>query len=204
MLTPDEQAEFLAAIQSVRSVAVRQLAEKPYPANIMRIVPQIQRGVDDLFAPSNRTGKEIACRAGCSFCCHVRVEAQQPEIDYIAHQLRQLPVAEFSHIVEHMRFGLTEKQRLVAIDPLEKLPCVLLENQQCMIYENRPAVCRKGHSIDAQQCADGALTIPQHLDIILKAEALMQGASAAYADAGLPAETKEFTEALLVTLTTEI
>ncbi|MFZ6862407.1 YkgJ family cysteine cluster protein [Undibacterium sp. Ji67W] len=203
MLTPDEQAEFLAAIQSVRRVAFRQLAEKPYPANIMRIVPQIQHGVDDLFAPSNRAGKEIACRAGCSFCCHVRVEAQQPEIDYIAHQLRQLPVAEFAHIVEHMRIGLAEKQRLATTEPFQRPPCVLLENQQCMIYENRPAVCRKGHSIDAQQCADGASTIPQHLDIILKAEALMQGVSAAYADAGLPADTKEFTEALLVTLTIE-
>ncbi|MFZ6689973.1 YkgJ family cysteine cluster protein [Undibacterium sp. SXout11W] len=201
MLTPDEQDEFLAAIQSVRRVA-RQLAEKPYPANIMRIVPQIQHAVDDLFAQSNMTGKEIACRAGCSFCCHVRVEAQQPEIDYIAHQLTQLPVAELAHIVEHMRARLAEKQRLIAIDPLQKPPCVLLENQQCMIYENRPAVCRKGHSIDAQQCADGAATIPQHLDIILKAEALMQGVGAAYADVGLPADTKEFTAALFATLTT--
>ena len=201
MLTPDEQAEFLAAIQSVRRVATRQLVEQPYPENIIRIVPQIQRGVDDLYIHAKAAGKDIACRAGCSYCCHVRVEAKQPEIDYIAHQLKQLPDAEFTHLVEHMRTGLSEKQRLATTDPLQRPPCVLLENQQCMIYANRPAVCRKGHSIDAQRCADGAATIPQHLDIILKAEALIQGARAAYSDVGLPADTLEFSAALLATLT---
>jgi len=196
MLTPEEQIEFLAAIEKVKTVATRQLLERTYPDNVMRIIPQLHHNVDALFVQETTTGKEIACRAGCSYCCHVRVEAKPPEIDYIARQLKLLPDAELTHILAHMYEGFIEKGRLAVAEPQKRAACVLLENQQCMIYANRPAVCRKGHSTDAQRCAEGAQTIPQHLDIILKAEALIQGVGAAYADVQLSGESQEFTTAL--------
>ncbi|MFZ6693717.1 YkgJ family cysteine cluster protein [Undibacterium sp. SXout20W] len=208
MLTPDEQTAFLTAIDSVKAVSKRQLEERTYPDNVMRIIPQLHHKVDELFVQAQAEGRQIACRAGCSFCCHVRVEAKQAEIDYIAQKLHQLPETELTAILVHMEQGFAEKAAFSLSDPLKKLPCVLLKNQQCMIYENRPTVCRKGHSIDVQPCADGASEIPQHLDLILKAEAWIQGVGVACAemaaqhDSDQPFVSKEFTQALWATLHT--
>ncbi|MFZ6847845.1 YkgJ family cysteine cluster protein [Undibacterium sp. RuRC25W] len=206
MLTAEEQAEFFAAIDAVKITAQRQLAQRVFPTNVIHLFPQLYRHVDDLFVKMQARGKTIACRAGCSYCCHVKLEAKQAEVDYIARQLKQLPADEFAHIVAHMRQGFVEKQALAQSNLGQRGPCVLLENQQCMIYANRPGVCRKAHSIDAQRCADGDETIPQHLDLILKAEALIQGVGAAVEEVmpeGTAPESKEFTDALWVALAVE-
>lgn len=204
MLTVDEQAEFYAAIAAVKDAAQRQLAKRPFPDNVIHLYPQLHLNVDHLFTTGAAASKSIACSAGCSHCCHVKIEAKQPEVDYIARQLKQLSADELAHIVEHMRRGFEEKKAMAKVTPHRRGACVLLEDHRCMIYVNRPAVCRKGHSLDAQQCAAGATTIPQHLDLILKAEALIQGVGMAVAEVmpgGSSTASTEFADALWVALT---
>ncbi|MFZ6726844.1 YkgJ family cysteine cluster protein [Undibacterium sp. MH2W] len=203
MLTADEQAHFFAAIEAVKNAAQRQLATRPFPENVVHLYPQLHRQVDDLFVKASEAGRVTACHAGCSYCCHVRVEAKQTEVDYIAGQLKQLPRDALEHIIDHMRQGILRKQAIEEQAPGQRGACILLENQRCAIYAYRPAVCRKGHSLDAEQCATGAATIPQHLDLILKTEALIQGIGAAVAAAipdGAPSASTEFADALWMAL----
>ena len=108
--------------------------------------------VDGLLAqaPAGR----IACQPGCDHCCHQSVGVTPPEA-----------LAIFAHLVEtrspeqlealHQKVsaaakrtrGLTSRERLSP-----DLPCPLLEDRQCSIYEVRPLSCRGMNSLDASVC----------------------------------------------------
>lgn len=67
----------------------------------------------------------LACRPGCSGCCHYPVDIMPLEADLIAKRTGRRPIAS----------GGTADT--------EDMPCPFLSNNQCSIYDDRPMVCRK-------------------------------------------------------------
>jgi hypothetical protein len=110
-----------------------------------------QRAFAD-FAPAG--GESLACRAGCSFCCRaLLVEASPPEVFALAAHIDALPAARRTAAVARIRAaddatrGLTVAQRIAA-----RVPCPLLVDDRCSVYEVRPLSCRAAVSLDADAC----------------------------------------------------
>ena len=109
-LTEAEQAAFLQSIARVRSAAGRAL--RAVQAHAMQgtaahgtdinaaaqaavdFIAQLHKGLDTVAEQARATGPQPACQAGCAHCCHLRVEATEPEVLHIAQHLHTLPDAD--------------------------------------------------------------------------------------------------------------
>jgi hypothetical protein len=91
----------------------------------------------------------IACKKGCSHCCHVWVSATAPELLLIAKIVRRRG----GEVIDRLRaahlytkdFSFEERFR-------QPNPCPMLEQDVCSIYDSRPKACRLAVSGDASLC----------------------------------------------------
>lgn len=92
----------------------------------------------------------IACRRGCSHCCHVWVSATGPEVLFAAAAIPARSRAETAKTIEitnaqTMHFDFEERDN-------HAIACPLLANNLCTVYAARPVTCRTAASGDAQIC----------------------------------------------------
>jgi len=201
MLTDDERSAFLHSIARVRqraAQALRQAQSADGADGAVAFIAQLHRGLDTVAEQARATGPQPACQAGCAHCCHLRVEATEPEVFHIAQHLRAQPA-------EALADALSALQRHVAAAALNptnpaRQACSFLVDERCSIYPVRPAACRKAHSLSAPHCAEQSATIPQNLRLLVDAEALMAGTALAYRDQPLPASAHELNAAVLAAL----
>jgi len=97
---------------------------------------------------------DLACKRGCHYCCHLRVEIRPHD----AFVLSQHVQARFS-AEQRARALVRIEETLERIAPLTPdehiragIPCALLEDGVCSVYEARPATCRKYHSVSVETC----------------------------------------------------
>ena len=200
MLTEEEQDAFLESIQTVRRHIAIQLIPMQQSALAVAHIENLHKNVDKLVQDRNETPSALAplaCQAGCAHCCHVRVYVSEPEVFHILTALRQHSDMALAALQQRLKQYVETTQQ----DPDHaRLACAFLVDNLCTIYSHRPAVCRKAHSLSVSACASGAEHIPQDLQLILRAEALIQGHAAAYQDASLPATSHELASAVLLAL----
>lgn len=196
MLTGPEQTAFLDSVERVRSACVALLRQAKSPAAAISFVANLHRSVDAVATRREQNGPPAACRAGCSYCCSVRVEATPPEVLRIAGAAAALPVERRMPLMQR----LDECAAVRRVDAHARQPCAFLEDDLCSIYELRPAACRKAHSLSVRHCETFSEQIPQDLARIVESEALMAGTAQAYRDAGLPCVPGELNAAVLAAL----
>lgn len=90
-------------------------------------------------------GPHIACRVGCSACCHQRVMMSQTEADAIGHRIGR-PAVQLRPDYVPPALG----------DFGPDTPCPFLMNDACSIYEHRPFVCRNYVNLDTDPLLCGA------------------------------------------------
>ncbi|WP_454727875.1 MULTISPECIES: YkgJ family cysteine cluster protein [Cupriavidus] len=95
----------------------------------------------------------VACKAGCDYCCHYRVQVSAAEAFALAEQVATLPADQQGAL--RARIAQTAQR----IAPLTKdqheatnIPCAFLQNRQCSVYAVRPSACRGHHALDAGVC----------------------------------------------------
>ncbi len=107
-----------------------------------------RKTLDEVFKP------KLACKKGCSYCCHIPVAASVPEI------VNALMFARATFSPQRYQ-ALSERlaradEVVVALGPEERarrnLACPFLENDQCSVYEARPVACRAWHSLEVEPC----------------------------------------------------
>lgn len=196
MLSEDEQAAYLDSIERVRQTAVNHLVSNRGSA--VDFVANLHRSVDKIAQQAGAHGQKAECKAGCACCCSVRVEASEPEIFLIAREIKKRPAAQIDAIIECLRNHVA-----AADDAPSRRDCTFLEERLCTIYEVRPAVCRRAHSLSAEKCRSFAPEIPQNLGMLLGANALMHGTAKAYREVGLQSSPHELNSAVLLALTDE-
>jgi Fe-S-cluster containining protein len=149
---------------------------------------------------------QIACKAGCYYCCDVYVSAQAPRIFAIADWLRannldlSAEISKLEETAEAIR-GQDAEARSSA-----RMACTFLRDGRCGIYPVRPAGCRGFFSLSLEACIAGArgeteeIPTPAHIHGLRGAyEASL---SAALYHWRLPTAHYELTHGVLVALTT--
>jgi Fe-S-cluster containining protein len=116
---------------------------------------RMYRRLSDLQdAVTARNNVDFACRRGCSYCCHLRVEIRPHDAFVLAHHIQTKFSAE-----QRATARLRIEQNLERIESLAPeqhiragIPCALLQDGACSAYEARPATCRKYHSVSVDTC----------------------------------------------------
>ncbi|WP_310447890.1 YkgJ family cysteine cluster protein [Thiobacillus sp.] len=175
------------------------MSAHPAEQSIVTFVRSLHQAVDRANDAALDRGAHIDCKAECSHCCNARVEAIAPEIFLIAEELAQRPAPAFAEMVDRLQARITASDQ-EALPWSHRKSCPFLEDHLCSIYPVRPATCRKGHSTNAGKCAAHAPEIPQNLDMILNAEALIKGTSGAYRQRGFDGSAHELVRAVLIAL----
>ena len=189
LLLDVERNAFWQSVENVRAASLRRLAADRRPEAVIAFVQSVQQGIDAVVQARFRCGAQPQCTAGCSHCCHTRVEALPAEVFRIARHVAALAPNDAQAIQRRLA-------QQVADDSGERSwqsrpACAFLQNHRCSIYSLRPGVCRKAHSLDVTQCVSGASEIPEDLGLLLDAEALIQGVARAYEEAGYPSAGSE-------------
>jgi hypothetical protein len=132
----------------------------------------------------------IACRAGCHFCCHLRVRVYPHEAIALFRHLGTLPAEVAQQVRERLKANAARLRQAPA-GPTPQIACAFLVDGQCSAYEVRPSACAAYHSLSREACerehqGDAPAGIPvsqalMHLDQGLKA-----GIENALASKGLP------------------
>lgn len=98
----------------------------------------------------------FACKAGCSYCCYLLVTVTAPEVlavlRFILEKFSRAEVNALTQRVtatDEITRGMNGYERLYA-----KVPCPLLVDGKCSVYEVRPLVCRGYTSYSWAACAD--------------------------------------------------
>lgn len=140
-----------------------------------------------------RFGVELACRRGCSFCCHLRVEIRPHDAFVLAHHIHaKLDPARRARIVARIDANLSRIASLSREEHVRAgIACALLEDGECSVYAARPATCRKYHSLSERTCRD-AFADPsapltgdaEHEQVRLAGNAVALGHAQGLGDAG--------------------
>jgi Fe-S-cluster containining protein len=97
----------------------------------------------------------LDCKEGCSYCCRKPgVLASIPELLRILERVRQnFSESEVARLAERAR-GYAAQMEGRNCDDLvdESVPCPLLVDDRCSVYEVRPLVCRGYNSTDVNAC----------------------------------------------------
>jgi len=151
----------------------------------------------------------LACKVGCSYCCHYKVGARAEEVfqivDYVRTKFSAPRVQRLQEDAARNAATLrskTNEEQLAA-----NLPCPLLDNGLCSVYPVRPANCRTFHATDVAGCKQSFeepenLTISPSLVPGLQhtGAAHLKGLRQAFADAGYDGSTYELNAALAAVL----
>jgi Fe-S-cluster containining protein len=197
MLTDEERIAFHKSIAGVRHLAAKSLAQASDVGRAIEFVANLHRSLDSVALHASKIGPVPDCKLGCSYCCHIRVEATDPEIFGIARRIRQRPEAEVADLIEKLRRHATERN---VGGGATRQSCAFLVDARCAIYEVRPATCRKAHSLSVKQCETLSPEIPQNLKLLVEADAMMAGTAEAYRDRKLQAAAHELNAAVLAAL----
>ena len=151
-----------------------------------------------------------ACRAGCWYCCHFKVEVRAEEAFAIVDHVREHFTQEQSRrLRQEVADNAKVMRRATPAEQLEaNLKCPFLAEGVCSIYEVRPARCRTFHATDVEICRESYeqphnLAIHNTLiaDVSAAGEAHIEAISTALRESGYDRTLYEFNTALDACLT---
>ena len=198
MLTDPERAAFLESAGRVQQRAAAALGQARDAGSAVAFVGHLHHSIDTVVVRALQAGFAPDCKAGCAAWCGLPVSATDAEVFRIA-QLLQLPPPPHTARVSARLHSHAQQRRAAALEA--RVNCGFLVRGQCSIYAVRPAACRKAHSLSVKHCEALTADIPQDVQLLAQAEALMAGTSGAYRQAGLPSSAHELNAAVLVALT---
>lgn len=162
---------------------------------------------DNLIAKAfDDSPSKPACKAGCAFCCHYKVEVRAHEMllikDYMSKTFSTMRIQEVlaeAQANAAIIRSITPEQHLTT-----NLKCALLDNNQCSIYPVRPFRCRNFHSTDSVACEQSfndpgnmEIAVGMIEDVAMLADALTQGFEAAAEQTGKDNRVYDFNTALI-------
>ncbi|HEY0941858.1 MAG TPA: YkgJ family cysteine cluster protein [Steroidobacter sp.] len=126
----------------------------------------------------------LACRSGCTWCCHFSVDVRAVEafsiLDFVE---RSLPDEEKARVYSEIRANSTALDGMDEIERMRRnVKCPFLSQGRCSIYAARPQTCRNYHATDAAGC-EASYQDPDNFDIDPEFAPMVYQAGAAHVDA---------------------
>jgi putative zinc- or iron-chelating protein len=110
--------------------------------------------LDQAFEHFQKDGAGIACRAGCSFCCHLRVMVYPHEaialFRYLGSRMPKEHASAVRQRVLENADAIGEAAREGRAPP--RTACAFLIEGKCSAYEARPGACAGYHSLSREHC----------------------------------------------------
>ncbi|GFE90833.1 YkgJ family cysteine cluster protein [Steroidobacter agaridevorans] len=126
----------------------------------------------------------LACRAGCTWCCHFSVDVRAVEVFSILDFVeRSLPAEEQARIYAEVRANSVALQGMDDMERMRRnVKCPFLSAGRCSIYEARPQTCRNYHATDVAGCQQ-SYEDPDNLDIDPEFAPMVYQSGGAHVDA---------------------
>jgi Fe-S-cluster containining protein len=120
-------------------------------AQAVRMYARLEREQGEVIAALKPA---LACKRGCNYCCHQRVEIRPYEAFVLAEHVRtKTSPKEQADVKNRIAANL---ERIKPLAPLQHtqagIACALLVDGACSVYEARPAACRKYYSLSVETC----------------------------------------------------
>lgn len=198
--TPAERPALEALVEQQEKALRKALITQRTPTFAVHAIQRVHERVDALAAQVRRQpGAGVACQAGCSHCCHLRVEAMAPEVFLLARQVHRWPEAERQALQARLDTHAARAEGLQMHQ--HRLRCPLLgDDNRCSAYAERPFMCRKLMSSSVAACAHPAQGAVEDRTMFLQAAAITYGAHKGYGRAKLPNAVHELGQALRLAL----
>lgn len=207
MTVTNDQGLFAEITRRENALAVKELRTEGWRSALAGSQHRFN-AMAKLIASSASPG--LACKTGCSYCCYYRVEARPEEIlQMIAYITKTFSTDQLQTLRAQVDDNVAT---LSGKSPQEQaqanLPCPLLRDGACSVYEVRPARCRTFHATDVTGCRQ-SWEEPQNLTIKNSfipelyhfGEAHLSGFRRAMTDAGYDSRAYELNAALRSALT---
>lgn len=173
----------LELVRGILAAEYRQARAEIRRDGVVRAYENSQQRHDSRIA-SAADFPTLACRAGCTWCCHFSVDVRAVEVfrmlDFVA---RELPPQEQERI---RREAEANSATLRGLDDFERMrrnvKCPFLSQGRCTIYAARPQTCRNYHATDAKGC-EQSWEDPDDMDIDPEFAPLVYQAGGAHVDA---------------------
>jgi Fe-S-cluster containining protein len=181
-----EAAEPIPPVQDFAAQAVRETLGCSTDVDAcVALVGRVDQLLNQAARQLAQADSPLACRAGCNFCCHLRVMVLPHEAIALFRYLQsRMPVA----LAQQVRAQLRQR---VSAAPAALRACAFLVGGECAAYEARPSACAGYHSLSKQRCEQSfqdasvptGTVVLRSLQIV--AAALEDGVSAALDTQGL-------------------
>jgi len=173
----------LPFIRRVLAQEVEQAREEIQKLGVFRAFENSQQRHDQRIATAPDVDT-LACRAGCTWCCHFSVDVRAIEafgiLDFVE---RTFTAEEKARVYAEIR---TNSAALDKLDEFERMrrnvKCPFLSQGRCSIYSVRPQTCRNYHATSAVGCQQ-SYEDPDNLDIDPEFAPLVYQAGGAHVDA---------------------
>lgn len=175
-------------------------------AQVGRMYARLERAQDTVIST---TKLELACARGCNYCCHQRVEIRPYEAFVLADHIRaRMTQAEQLDVKRRLAANAAHIAPLAALQHTQAgIPCALLIDGACSVYEARPAACRKYYSLSVVTCRSAFEKPAEPLvgpleddDLRLAGNAVALGFAKGVEESGRDANRYELHAALLAAL----
>ena len=112
--------------------------------------------IEQAMASFEADGSGIACRAGCNFCCHLRVMVLPHEAIALFRYLgSRMPTERAQAVRKRILENAAHIARLAREGRMATgIPCAFLVDGRCSAYEARPAACSGYHSLSKEKCQE--------------------------------------------------
>jgi Fe-S-cluster containining protein len=150
--------------------------------------------------------QKIDCKKGCSWCCHQPVFALDYELDYLKFHINNKFSTEEQKNISKKATEKWEKLKGLKDEELinSKIPCPLLKNDSCTVYEVRPVACRIYLSKNVNTCVlfynepENKASYPDLLDLPMRIGRMInEGFNAALKTNGITPKEFRIEEKLL-------
>lgn len=172
-----------AAVRKITSQEYRQARAEIAASGPIRAYRQSQQRHDERLgaAPDAST---LACKAGCSWCCHFTVDVRPVEVfpilDFVE---REFTSSQQERVRSEIAANSAVLQPLDDVERMQRnIKCPFLSEGRCTIYAVRPQTCRNYHATDAAGCQK-SFEEPGNLDIDPEFAPLVYQAGGAHVDA---------------------
>ena len=189
-------------IREMKKHMVAELGILPTRDSVERTVLNTYKTFDTLIEQwQQQPETKISCKSGCIACCAQSVWAAEPEVLYIAAELRRHGLKEES--VPRLR---EHREAVACITPQQapRLCLFVLPSDSCMVYDMRPIACRMLYSNDARACEANVRGLSPFVSFLPDpaswATELRMSLFAAIAESGLRCQTLDFHHALEIAL----